>query len=330
MADVKFGVMLPVSLPSTPSLYHALQYGYRKLDFEVLKSVTSEAERLGYHSVWVSDHLSREVVRERFECWTTLSVLASMTDRLRLGTMVLCNLYRHPGLLAKMAATLDVLSGGRLEFGIGACWSEPECRDYGIDFPIPEIRLRMLKESIEVIKRVWTQEKATYLGKYYRIKEAYCDPKPIQKPHPPLMIGGGGEELTLRIVARHADKSNFGGSVENVSRKLDVLRKHCSTVGRDYDSIEKTCNLNVVIHPTREEYLADMKMRYESRGSPGSFKGWMERAESTYIAGTPEECVEQIGAYVDLGISLFVIRFGDIPKTDGLKLFAKEVCSKIR
>ncbi|MFQ6053163.1 MAG: LLM class flavin-dependent oxidoreductase, partial [Candidatus Bathyarchaeia archaeon] len=202
--------------------------------------------------------------------------------------------------------------------------------DYGIDFPTPKVRLGMLREAIELMKRVWTQEKATYLGKYYRVRGAYCEPKTLQKTHPPLMVGGGGEELTLRIVARHADKSNFGGPVEAVSRKLRVLRRHCSAVGRDYDSIEKTCNLGVVIHPTWEEYLEDMRMRYQAEGSPGSFEGWLERAEAAYIAGTPEMCLEQIEAYVDLGMSLLVIRFGDIPGTDGLELFAREVIPKLR
>lgn len=332
MPAIKFGIMLPVFVPSYPpphSAYHALQYNYQKLDFDVVKRVTLEAERLGYDSVWVADHLSRYEVQNRLECWTTLSALISLTKRVRIGTMVLCNLYRHPGLLAKMAATADVLSGGRVEFGIGACWSEGEFKEYGIDFPSPKVRLQMLREGVEIIKRLWTEEKVTYHGKHYKIENAYCGPKPIQKPHPPVLIGGGGEELTLRLVARHADKSNFSGSVDLVSRKLDVLKKYCSSLGRDYNSIEKTSSISVVIHSTREKYLQDMQKRYAIEGKPSSFEEWLKNAASTYVAGTPEECLKRIKEYVDLGITHFMIRFGDIPSTNGVQLFAEHIIQRL-
>jgi len=164
MGDVKFGVMLPVMVPSGPrprSLYHALQYRYRKLDIEAVKDAAIVADRLGYHSVWVSDHLSRGACRERLECWTTMSWFASITERARLGNMVLCSLFRHPSLLAKMASTLDVVSGGRLEFGIGACWSEEEFTDVGMDWPEPGARLRMMRETVEICRSLWTRERTT-------------------------------------------------------------------------------------------------------------------------------------------------------------------------
>jgi alkanesulfonate monooxygenase SsuD/methylene tetrahydromethanopterin reductase-like flavin-dependent oxidoreductase (luciferase family) len=152
MDKVNFGIMLPVMVPSGPKPfppYHALQYLYKKLDIDHVKKWTIEAERLGFHSVWVSDHLSREACKERLECWTTMTWLASITKDIRIGSMVLCNLYRNPSLLAKMASTLDIVSSGRLEFGIGACWSEDECIERVIDCPEPSERIRMLRESVE-------------------------------------------------------------------------------------------------------------------------------------------------------------------------------------
>jgi F420-dependent oxidoreductase-like protein len=333
MADLKFGVMLPVMIPLGPRplpLYHALQYGYRKLDLDLVKEAALEAERLGYHSVWVSDHFSRAACRERPECWTTMTWLAALTSRIRIGSMVLCNLYRHPSLLAKMASTLDVLSGGRLEFGIGACWSEDECADRGMGWPSNPVRLRMMREAVEICKGLWTQETTTYNGKCYQLENVYSEPKPLQKPHPPIMIGGGGEQFTLKIVARHADKSNFGGGLGNLKRRINVLRRYCELIGRDFDSIEKTSNIAVVVHESEEKHVEDMRRRWEAGGSPGSFEGWLEKAEAFYIAGTPEDCVEQLRPYVELGVSMFVIRFGDIPSLDGMKLFVEEVAPNLR
>lgn len=333
MGHLKFGVMLPIMIPSGPkprSLYHALQYNYRNIDINLLKEVALETERLGYHSVWVSDHLSRHALRERLECWTTMTWLATLTKRIRIGSMVLCNLYRHPALLAKMASTLDIISDGRLEFGIGACWSEAECNDRGIVWPDNPVRLRMMRETVEICKSLWTQETTNYEGKHYRLNGTYSEPKPLQKPYPPIMIGGSGERTTLRIVARHANKSNFGGPPNVLRRRIDILKRHCKQVGRDFDSIEKTSNITVVIHETPEKYLADMRRRWAADGSHGSFEAWLEKAEELYIGGTPEDCAEQIQVYADLGVRLLVIRFGDIPNLDGLKLFAEEVAPRIR
>lgn len=326
VTSVRFGIMLPIFVPGAGA--RSLWYEHRKLDFDNIRNVTLDAEKLGYHSVWLSDHLSREATKYRFECWTTLSALAQLTERIRLGTMVLCNLYRHPGLLAHMGATADVLSRGRLEFGIGAGWNEDECKEYGVDFPMPKMRLQKLKESVEIIRRLWTEEKVTYHGKHYHLDSAYCEPKPVQKPYPPMLIGGGGEEITLRIVAKYADKSNFGGPVEVMSRKLNTLKKYCSSMGRDYDAIEKTCSIQVVIHSSREEYMQDMKKRYLAEARAGSFEKWIKEAESTYVAGTPDECLRKIEEYMSLGVSLFVIWFGDMPRTNGMELFAEHVIQK--
>jgi alkanesulfonate monooxygenase SsuD/methylene tetrahydromethanopterin reductase-like flavin-dependent oxidoreductase (luciferase family) len=227
--------------------------------------------------------------------------------------------------MAKMASTLDIVSGGRLELGIGACWSELECSERGIDWPSPEVRLQMLGESVRIIKSLWTRERTDFEGRHYKLSGAYSEPKPVQKPHPPVMIGGGGEGFTLRLVAKYADKSNFGGSLADVERRMGALRRHCEDVGRDYGEITKSTNLGVVIHPTREDYLEDMRGRWEANRAPEPFEEWLGKAEEAYIAGTPDECVEQLRPYVELGVGLFVVRFGDVPSLEGLRLFAEKV-----
>jgi len=334
MKSIEFGVTLPSFITTYPPphiFYEALHYNLKDLDFEVIREIALKAERLGYHSLWISDHLSWERRREIIESWTILSALSSITKKIRLGTMVLCNLIRHPGLMAEMSSTLDFISKGRLELGIGACWNEIEYTKLGIEFPEPHIRLGMLREYVEIIKKLWTQERTTYRGRYYSIKDAYCEPKPVQKPHPPILIGGGGEKLTLKIVARHADMSNFDAAraPEDVKRKMAVLKRYCHTLGRDYESIKKTINLQVVIAPTHEEYLEDMNKRHLTEGGPEPFRDWLKKAEGYYLAGTPDECIEKIERYVDLGIRLFILRFGGVPETGDMELFAEKVIPKI-
>src|SRR3954453_7773517 len=205
--------------------------------------VTQLAERLGYDSVWLYDHVHnvpRPAHEAVFECWTTIAAISQVTSRVHLGQMVGCNGYRQPSLLAKITSTIDVISGGRLIWGIGAGWYENEFRGYGYDFPSPRDRIAMLRESVEIVKSMWTQPDTTYRGEHYSLVRANCDPKPLQQPHPPILIGGGGGQLTLRVVARLADRSNFGGTHEEFSRKCEILKGHCKDVGRDYDEIEKT------------------------------------------------------------------------------------------
>ena len=202
--------------------------------------IATLAEQLGYDSIWVYDHLHnvpRPAHEAVFECWTTMAAISQRTSTIRLGQMVGCNSYRNPGLLAKITATVDVISGGRLDWGIGAGWYENEYRSYGYDFPKPSDRLHMLEEAVQIVTSMWTQPETTFRGAHYEIVRAQCDPKPLQQPRPPVWIGGGGEQVTLRIVAKHADYSNFGGDLEQWAHKRDVLRRHCDAVGRDSDEI---------------------------------------------------------------------------------------------
>jgi F420-dependent oxidoreductase-like protein len=210
------------------------------------KNLIIKAEKSGFDSFWVMDHFHQIPIigkpeEPMLDSWTTISVLAGITSKIKIGTLVTGLIYRYPSVLAKVAATLDVLSKGRLFMGIGAAWNEEESLAYGISYPSNQERMLRLEEAIQIIRKMWTEEpSASFNGKYYQINNAYCNPKPIQKPSPPIMVGGSGERKTLRIVAKYADACNLFGSTETVKAKLKVLKEHCESVGRDYNSILKT------------------------------------------------------------------------------------------
>jgi F420-dependent oxidoreductase-like protein len=275
------------------------------------------AERLGLDSVWVYDHfhnVPKPAHETVFECWTTLAAISQLTTRIRLGQMVGCNLYRPPTLLAKITSTLDVISGGRLEWGIGAGWYENESRGYGYEMPAPRVRIGMLRESVEIVRSMWTQSETSYSGEYYQTHRANCDPKPLQNPHPPIWIGGGGEQLTLRVVAQHADWSNFGGTPEEFSRKRDVLRQHCDKVGRDESTIRKSWSPEILIRE-RESELRDLQRTGLRRES---FEDW----RAANLIGTREEVAEKISLYRELGCSGFIPWCVDYPNSQTLEAFA--------
>jgi F420-dependent oxidoreductase-like protein len=206
--------------------------------YDAMLAVWREADAIPvFEHAWLYDHfapISGDIGGPCLEGWTLLAAYAAETTRLRLGLMVTGNTYRHPAILAKIAATVDVISGGRLDLGLGAGWNEYEHGSIGIPLYPPGERIRRLGEACELIKLLYTQHAVDYDGRYYRLKEARCEPKPVQKPYPPFVIGGGGERLTLRVVAEHADVWNFaGGPVEEFRHKVGVLREHCAAVGRD-------------------------------------------------------------------------------------------------
>ena len=316
---LKFGVFLP---------FYAFEAekGKPLSSFDRIRDVVLECERLGYHSVWLDDHLMFGK-RPILECWTTLSALSSITAKIRLGTMVLCTSFRNPALLAKMAATFDVISNGRLEFGIGAGVQRDEHIAYGVSFPKPSVRIGRMKEAVEIIKRMWTEEKASYAGKYHKISEAVCEPKPVQKPHPPITIGGSGEKLTLKVTARYADRFDWGylSSFYLYKRKLHVLERHCRAVGRDFQEIEKSCWLGgqIFIASSREEVDEKVLQRKPKSVSLKDFKKFS-------LIGAPDECVQRIRQYAGLGVTYFMLFFGDLPSMNGVRLFAETVVKKMK
>jgi F420-dependent oxidoreductase-like protein len=302
MGSIDFGVFLGLERPSYASI----------LDD------TLHCERLGYHSVWVADHVIGMYDNPgdpRYECWTTSTALLANTGRIKLGQLVLCNPFRHPPLLAKMAATLDSISGGRLILGLGTGWHEGEFKAYGYPFEGNATRVRRLDEAAEIIRRMWTEEAPSFEGRYYRIEKGWNAPKPAQK-HPPLMIAGGGEQFTLRTVARHADISNFAawtGTPEEFRAKNDALGAHCAKVGRNPKEIRRSWAAYCLIGKNAKEAEAKLKKYAAKQPKPPP------------LAGTPEQVTEQIKRYIDAGVNLFIIRFMGADFEKEAEIFAKKV-----
>jgi F420-dependent oxidoreductase-like protein len=293
-----------------------------------LKKLATKAENLSFDSFWVMDHFHQiSVVGKQdepmLEGWTTLSVLAGITSKIKLGTLVTGVIYRHPSVLAKMAATLDILSKGRLFMGIGAAWNQEESLAYGIiPFPSNKERLLRLEEAIQIIRKMWTEEPTTtFNGKYYQIRNAYCNPKPIQKPSPPIMVGGSGERQTLRIVAKYADACNLFGSAETVKRKLSVLNEHCKSVGRDYDSILKT-KLGFIVMDNDKETAEKRVLQQISKVMP------REQIKEFVIYGTPEDVLKQIELLEEAGIQYFIADLEPDKELEALQTFADSIIKK--
>jgi F420-dependent oxidoreductase-like protein len=267
--------------------------------FDAVKAKALWAEEHGFTWFSVMDHLIQIAMagppEEPFmEGWTILTALAAVTKRIRLATLVSSVHYRNPAHLAKIAAGVDQISRGRLTFGIGAGWFEAEYKQYGWDFPPkPATRIAQMEEAIKLILALWTGKRTTFHGKYFHAEDAILEPKPVQKPHPPLMIGGGGEQLTLRAVARYANACNVGGTPDQVRHKFEVLRRHCETQKRNYDEIERTNVIGFVL-ARDDAALAAKRQRLEV---PAQFMGF---------AGTVAQVTDLIGKYKDAGSQLLI------------------------
>lgn len=311
MRDVKFGWRVP-AFPADDS---------RGPEF--LAQITETLRRIEgqFDSAWIADHfipwadfVADDV--DTLECITAISYLAGAFPRLDFGSIVLCQSYRNPALLAKMGASLQALTNGRFILGIGAGWKEDEYLAYNYPFPNAPARISQLSEAVQIIRQMWTAAPASFSGDHYQIKDAYCLPLP--SPRPPIMIGGGGEKLTLRVVAQHADWWNIpGGSVENYAHKLDVLRGHCEAVGREYDEIVKTWSGEVVAIAE-----TDAEARRIAAGCPFDV--------GQRFTGTPDKIAAELGRFTDLGVEHFILRFADFPDTAGVELFASQVIPHFR
>ncbi|AGB30616.1 F420-dependent oxidoreductase [Natrinema pellirubrum DSM 15624] len=285
------------------------QYG---TEIDTVRDTALEAERLGYDAVWLEDHFQSWIGdprRATHECWTTLSAVAEATDEIRLGTLVTSQSYRHPALLAKMAAGVDQVSDGRLELGLGGGWYEAEYDRFGYEFREPPAeRLRRLAETVEILQGLWTNETYSHEGRHLEIdlEDAFCEPKPVQDPHPPIWIGGGGEQFTLRYAAELADGWNYGTlEPDGFADKLDVLRDHCESEAR-YDEIRKSAELFVFVGETtaaaeeKRESFRDEFLPADGPSEPREFflAGYLETAPT----GTPAEIRERLADYADAGI----------------------------
>jgi len=302
------------------------------LDYRTIRDFVVEADSLGFSSVSMSDHFFSRmppIELPNLECWTTLSALSAETRKIRLCPLVLCNLYRYPAILAKVTSTLDVISGGRLILGIGAGWHREECEAYGVPFPPGYgTRVHQLEEAIQIVKSMWTMDKPSFEGKYYTIKNAVCEPKPVQKPSPPILVGGSGEKL-MSVLCRHSDYFNFGSFYygtpdEDYLRKLQLREKCCKAIGRNPKDIKKSLNTIVFIADSRKEL--DVKISEYARKFGKSYLDYKKQLEQA-VVGTPEECRSSLERYVNMGIDHFFLSFPDPFNKEDLRLFAQEAIS---
>jgi F420-dependent oxidoreductase-like protein len=304
-----------------------IQTGPQHVSWPELLDIWQVADRLSFDTAWTFDHffpIMSDPKGSQLEGWVTLTALAEETRHVRVGTLVTGITYREPAVLAKMGATLDVITGGRLEMGLGAAWFQQEHEALGIPFPPVAERIKRLGEACEVIKRMWTEDVATWDGQYYHIREAYCNPKPVQKPHPPILIGGGGEQLTLKMVARYADAWNAFGPPELFRHKIDVLRRHCEAIGRDPETIEKSVSMPPVISKDRSKLdamLADMASRRAMT---------IEDARAAMLWGTPDDAIKKIQSYQELGVTHIILSLRAPYDPVQLELVAREVIPALR
>jgi F420-dependent oxidoreductase-like protein len=303
-------------------------------------AVAQTAEQYGFDSVWLCDHFLTispdDYVKDAgitadsdagpsappkslplLEGWTALAALARDTARLRLGTSVLCNSYRHPSVLAKMAATLDVISEGRLDLGLGAGWFEREFDAYGIPFPSVRDRVSALAESLEVIRAVWTEPNPTYAGEFYTLNGAICNPPPVQQPHPPLWVGGEGDRVQ-RIAAKSAQGLNVRWwSPQHVAQRRSFLARACESAGRDPDTLR--LSVTVLLAPT-ESGEQEERIRAEFASIP----------ESGLITGSPDSCAERIREYQDCGVDQFLITIPHVAESEYLHVIGRDIIPAIK
>jgi F420-dependent oxidoreductase-like protein len=295
--------------------------------YETMTRVAKEAEAVGFDSIWLFDHFHTTPVPTQevtFECWTSTAALARDTKRVRIGQMVTCNGYRNPALMAKMASTVDVLSHGRLDFGIGAGWYEHEFKAYGYDFPDGPTRLRQLRDALRVICAMWTEEEAVFEGKYHSVRGAINQPKGVQKPHIPILIGGAGEQVTLKLVAQYGDACNINNrEPEAIAQKFEIIKQHCANVGRDYDDIHRTVLLNCSVAENDEGAFAKANNANFMR-----LTGGVEHLRTRALVGTAEAIRQRIVEYERIGMQELIIFLPDARDLESVRRFAGEVISK--
>jgi F420-dependent oxidoreductase-like protein len=324
VAAVRFGVFVPQGW-----IMDLVDIADPVEKYEAMTGVAKTAERLGFDSIWLFDHFHtyyKPVLETTFECWTTTAALARDTSRIRIGQMVTCNGYRNPALLAKMASTVDVLSHGRLDFGIGAGWYEHEYKAYGYDYPAVGDRLRMLGEALQIITAMWTEPYASFEGDHYRIDGAINEPKGVQKPHPPIWVGGSGEKVTLKLAGKYGDATNFGGHLRDMDwyrAKLDVVQAHCEAAGRDFDAMIHSTNVETTVVRAGDD-PGQLTARYRRDQS-------LDEYRQHAIVGGTQEIIDTYGQLIDAGINYIIV--ADVPgiaTTDVLEYLGSEVLPAFR
>ena len=308
-----------------PPIRFGLQTAPENVDWSALVDVWKFAEGLGYDSLWTSDHFVTSMFQDTphapvLDGWTALAGLATLTERVRLGVMITGNPYRHPPQLAKIATTLDQMSGGRLIMGIGAAWFEDEHRMYGVPLHAKAERANRLGEALQILNLLWTEKRASFDGKYYRIEDAICEPKPVQSPRIPIWVGGWGEKIVLRHAARHADGWNTTGSPKQLAHKMDVFKRHCDDAGRDFDALEKSVMHLGLFH---SDDPSEVSAYIKRRRMPEEFR-------DHFMVGSHEQMRDQISRYIDLGFNHFVCQVMAPFDTEAIEAWYSEVALAFR
>ena len=326
MPDLKLGYCVP--LFANPGAAFFRTPAWTELDPRAAVESAVVAERLGYDSVWAADHLMHGHDDGIMEGWTTLSVIAGRTSRVELGTIHLAQPFRAPSVAAKMAATLDALSGGRLIFFYDCGWQEAEVRAYGLDWPSEEERIARMDEGLALIDALWTSEEPlSFRGRYFHTEEAICRPKPARRP--PIWLGEARHDSWVDTIARRMDGWNSTpASVARMKEKLDAVRAGCERVGKDFDSLELSLEIQVLIAPTEDEARARAleiaELPLSKRGTPRT------ELVDDWLVGTPEDVTRRLREYMGLGVSHFMLWFIDFPALDGMRLFAEQVAPGLR
>jgi F420-dependent oxidoreductase-like protein len=298
----------------------------------VMKGLAQHADAGPWESIWVYDHfhtVPAPTDQATHEAWSLMSAFGAVTERVRLGQMCTCMSYRNPAYLAKVAATVDIVSGGRVEMGIGAGWYEQEWRAYGYGFPPAPERLGMLDEGVQIMKQAWETGSATLDGKHYQVNGAIVQPRPLQPGGIPFWIAGGGEKVTLKIAARYAQYTNFDGTLDGFTRKSELLRGHCATVGTDFDAIVRSANYNVAIGSTEaevEQRLQDARARLAPYVGEAKAEASLSAVRGMPACGTPEQIVENLTKLQDAGMTYGIFNFAEAAyDRSGIELFEREV-----
>ena len=290
--------------------------------WDTIIEASARIEKLNYASVWVYDHfhtVPSPTQDPTFECWSLMAALSQVTTNVRIGQMCTCNSYRNPAYLTKVASTIDSMSGGRLEFAIGAGWYDQEYKAYGYDYPSAGVRLKMLEEALQIYIAMTTQDKASFEGDYYKIKDAINQPKPLQKPYPPLWVCGGGEKVTLKLLAKYGDYGNWDVDVGGFVHKSKILKTHCEEQNRNYSDIKKTLHTNVIIGNNEKDLDAKINKIVDVTGIPKEM--YIDRP----LVGVKEKVFDTIDEFSSVECEYLIAYIPDIVWGDTLEILSEKL-----
>lgn len=312
---------LPIDLENNPTK-----------QYQFSRSIAMMVDKLWFDSIYAYDHFiphhSDDVMKNIFECFTLLTSIAASTRRIKIGQIVLCNSYRHPSMLAKMLSTLDIISNGRLELGIGAGWYDQEYNAYGYNYPSNIIRIKQLDESLIIIRDMWTNTYTNFQGKFFTLRNAICNPKPIQKPYPVIMVGGSGEKYLLKVVAKHADRYNlFFGSPREMKKKISILKDYCKSITRyNQNELRYSVVLPCIIREKEQEAYQILE-RYKNKDK--TVNQYKEYLVNGITIGDPDTILKGLKEYTEIGVTHFIMHFIGIDQ-NSLRLFNSKIIKKLK